>query len=196
MMGQQLRVESLCYYFRFEDQIREDHLLRLIDRYADFTFVRERLKELLQPDPLRDQTQRSAAARQTLSKLNHVHGVGSDFHRAGSVDNRGRGRIATDHREGDLPNTGPEVVAVREDNRRGGLRRGRESERVTICCGPALGTLGTRGVREPLPGPSEDEEILPYSPARQPHLNPKCCGRCTKSAAPATESEERQPHGN
>ena len=34
---------SLFYYFRLEDQIREDHLLRLIDRYADFSFVRERL---------------------------------------------------------------------------------------------------------------------------------------------------------
>ncbi len=34
MMGQQPRVESLFYYFRLEDQISEDHLLRLIDRYA------------------------------------------------------------------------------------------------------------------------------------------------------------------
>ncbi len=44
MMGQQPRVESLFYYFRLEDQISEDHLLRLIDRYVDFSFVRERLK--------------------------------------------------------------------------------------------------------------------------------------------------------
>ena len=44
MMGQQTRTESLFYYFRFEDQIPEDHLLRLIDRYVDFSFVRERLK--------------------------------------------------------------------------------------------------------------------------------------------------------
>jgi hypothetical protein len=44
MMGQQPRVESLFYYFRREDQISEDHLLRLIDRYVDFSFVRERLK--------------------------------------------------------------------------------------------------------------------------------------------------------
>jgi hypothetical protein len=49
MMGQHLRVESLCYYFRLEDQIREDHLLRLIDRYADFSFVRERLKDFYSP---------------------------------------------------------------------------------------------------------------------------------------------------
>ena len=44
MMGQQPRTESLFYYFRLEDQIPEDHLLRLIDRYVDFSFVREGLK--------------------------------------------------------------------------------------------------------------------------------------------------------
>ena len=44
MMGQQLRTESLFYYFRLQDQIPEDHLLRLIDRYVDFSFVRERLR--------------------------------------------------------------------------------------------------------------------------------------------------------
>jgi transposase len=44
MMGQQTRTESLFYYFRLEDQIPQDHLLRLIDHYVDFHFVRERLK--------------------------------------------------------------------------------------------------------------------------------------------------------
>jgi transposase len=44
MMGQQTRTESLFYYFRLEDQIPEDHLLRLIDHYVDFRFVREQLK--------------------------------------------------------------------------------------------------------------------------------------------------------
>jgi transposase len=44
MMGQQPRTESLFYYFRLEDQIPEDHLLRMIDHYVDFRFVRERLK--------------------------------------------------------------------------------------------------------------------------------------------------------
>ena len=46
MMGRQPRTESLFYYFRLEDQIPEDHLLRLIDRYVDLSFVRERLKGL------------------------------------------------------------------------------------------------------------------------------------------------------
>jgi transposase len=44
-LGQQSRTESLFYCFRLEDQIPEDHLLRLIDRYVDLSFVRERLKD-------------------------------------------------------------------------------------------------------------------------------------------------------
>ena len=40
MMGQQERTESMFYYFRLEDQIPEDHLLRLIDQYVDLSFVR------------------------------------------------------------------------------------------------------------------------------------------------------------
>lgn len=45
MMGQHIRSESLFYYFRLEDQVPEDHLLRLIDKYVDLSFVRDRLKE-------------------------------------------------------------------------------------------------------------------------------------------------------
>jgi len=41
MMGQHERTESLFYYFRLEDQIPEDHLLRLIDKYVNLSFVRE-----------------------------------------------------------------------------------------------------------------------------------------------------------
>ena len=44
MMGKRERSESLFYYFRLEEQIPEDHLLRLVDRYVDFSFVRERLQ--------------------------------------------------------------------------------------------------------------------------------------------------------
>jgi hypothetical protein len=32
MMGHHSRAESLFYYFRLEDQVPENHLLRLIDR--------------------------------------------------------------------------------------------------------------------------------------------------------------------
>lgn len=45
MMGHQSRGEALFYYFRLEDQIPENHLLRLIDKHVSFDFVRERLKE-------------------------------------------------------------------------------------------------------------------------------------------------------
>ncbi len=44
MMGQQCRSESLFYYFRIEDHVPENHLLRAIDRYVSFDFVREKLK--------------------------------------------------------------------------------------------------------------------------------------------------------
>jgi transposase len=45
MMGQQRRTESLFYYFRLEEQIPTDHLLRMIDGPVDFSFVREQLKD-------------------------------------------------------------------------------------------------------------------------------------------------------
>ena len=38
-----MRTESLFYYFHLEEQIPEDHLRRMLDRYIDFSFVRERL---------------------------------------------------------------------------------------------------------------------------------------------------------
>ena len=46
MMGQLPRMQSLFYYFRLEDQIPDDHLLRLIDRHVDLSFIRDRLKSL------------------------------------------------------------------------------------------------------------------------------------------------------
>jgi len=45
MMGQHTRSEALFYYFRLEDHIPENHLLRLIDKHISFAFVRERLKD-------------------------------------------------------------------------------------------------------------------------------------------------------
>ena len=38
------RAESLFYYFRLEDQVPENHLLRLIDRYVNFEFIRAKLR--------------------------------------------------------------------------------------------------------------------------------------------------------
>ena len=45
MMGQHDRSEALFYYFRLEDQVPENHLLRLIEKHISFAFVRERLKQ-------------------------------------------------------------------------------------------------------------------------------------------------------
>jgi transposase len=44
MMGQHSRPESLFYYFRIEDQVPANHLLRLIDRHVSFDFVRKKLR--------------------------------------------------------------------------------------------------------------------------------------------------------
>ena len=45
MMGHQSRSEALFYYFRLEDQVPDNHLLRLIDRHVNFDFVRAKLKD-------------------------------------------------------------------------------------------------------------------------------------------------------
>src|SRR5580700_1841547 len=45
MMGQHARSESLFYYFRLDDQVPENHLLRLVDKHIDFGFVRNRLED-------------------------------------------------------------------------------------------------------------------------------------------------------
>jgi hypothetical protein len=52
MMGQPDRSEALFYYFRLEDQVAENHLLRLIEKHISFEFVRQRLEK-----PLRRRTQ-------------------------------------------------------------------------------------------------------------------------------------------
>jgi transposase len=45
MTGHHSRSESLFYHFRLEDQVPENHLLRLIDRHIDFYFIRAKLKD-------------------------------------------------------------------------------------------------------------------------------------------------------
>jgi transposase len=45
MMGQHARSEALFYYFTLEEYIPQNHLLRLVDKYIDFSFVREQLKD-------------------------------------------------------------------------------------------------------------------------------------------------------
>src|SRR6201987_2975616 len=45
MMGHHARSEALFYYFRLEDQVPENHLLRLIEKHISFEFVRQQLKD-------------------------------------------------------------------------------------------------------------------------------------------------------
>ena len=45
MMGHHARSEALFYYFCLEDQVPENHLLRLIDKHISFEFVRSQLKD-------------------------------------------------------------------------------------------------------------------------------------------------------
>jgi transposase len=45
MMGHHDRSEALFYYFRLEDQVPENHLLRLIEKHISFEFVGERLQD-------------------------------------------------------------------------------------------------------------------------------------------------------
>jgi transposase len=75
MMGQHARTESLFYYFRLEDQIPEDHLLRLIDQYVDLSFVRERLK------PFYSSTGRPSIDPEVLLRLlliGYLYGITSE----------------------------------------------------------------------------------------------------------------------
>ena len=44
MRGHHSRGEALFYYFRLEDQVPENHLLRLIDRHVDLDVIRAKLK--------------------------------------------------------------------------------------------------------------------------------------------------------
>src|ERR1700689_2735089 len=46
MMGQHSRSETLFYYFRLEDQVPENHLLRLIEKHISLAFVRQQLQEI------------------------------------------------------------------------------------------------------------------------------------------------------
>jgi len=46
MLGQQPLTEALFYYFGLQDQIPEDHLLRLIDHNVDFSLRNDAHQQL------------------------------------------------------------------------------------------------------------------------------------------------------
>src|SRR5512142_1710837 len=75
MMGRQTRSESLFYYFRLEDHVPENHLLRLIDRHVSFEFVREQLK------PSYSDTGRPSIDPEVLLRillLGYLYGIASE----------------------------------------------------------------------------------------------------------------------
>lgn len=46
MLGENERQEPMFHYVRLEDMVPENHLLRLVDKYIDFSFIREKVKHL------------------------------------------------------------------------------------------------------------------------------------------------------
>ncbi len=44
MLGKKRTEESVFHYFRMNDLISDDYILKQIDKHADFSFVRERVK--------------------------------------------------------------------------------------------------------------------------------------------------------
>jgi transposase len=46
VIGEKTKEEKLFYYLRPEDLIPEDHILRLIDHYVDFSFIRPKVEHL------------------------------------------------------------------------------------------------------------------------------------------------------
>jgi transposase len=46
LLGENERQEPMFHYVRLEDMVPEKHLLRLVDEYIDFSFIREKVKHL------------------------------------------------------------------------------------------------------------------------------------------------------
>jgi transposase len=46
VLGEKKKEEKLFYYFRPEELIPEDHILRLVDRYVDFSYVHPKVEHL------------------------------------------------------------------------------------------------------------------------------------------------------
>lgn len=46
MLGEKQRREPMFYYVRIEEMIPENHLLRLVDKHIDLSFIRGKVKHL------------------------------------------------------------------------------------------------------------------------------------------------------
>jgi hypothetical protein len=92
MMGHHSRAESLFDYFRLEDQVPENHLLRLIDRQVNFEFIRSKLKDSYS-DTGRPSIDPELLLRMLL--VGYLYGVTSERGRAGHASG-----VAMVHRTG------------------------------------------------------------------------------------------------
>jgi len=46
LLGEQQKQATMFHYIRMEDMVPENHLLRMVDKYIDFSFIREKVKHL------------------------------------------------------------------------------------------------------------------------------------------------------
>jgi len=46
MIGKKDNREEIFHYFQMRDLIPDDHILKLIDRHVDFSFIREKVRHL------------------------------------------------------------------------------------------------------------------------------------------------------
>jgi transposase len=46
LIGENKKQEPMFHYIRLEDMVPENHMLRLVDKYIDFSFIREKVKHL------------------------------------------------------------------------------------------------------------------------------------------------------
>jgi hypothetical protein len=80
MMGCHSRTKSLFYYF-LEDQIPENHLLRLIDRHVNFEFIRAKLKDVYSDAEGHRSTQNYTVSTRSVLELSvrifRCHSIGS-----------------------------------------------------------------------------------------------------------------------
>jgi hypothetical protein len=89
MMGQQSRTGSLFYYFRLEEQIPNDHLLRMIDDRVDFSFVREESRQSCRWKPVRRRISRLPEDARFTKSAHHSDDHGRDLLRESRSSVRG-----------------------------------------------------------------------------------------------------------
>ncbi len=75
MMGKKTKQSPLFYYMNISDMIPENHILRLINKYIDFSFIRKKTKHLY------SDTGRPSIDPEVLIKMllvGYLYGITSD----------------------------------------------------------------------------------------------------------------------